>query len=105
VIDRVREQLGRSADDPRDVPRRIDDGVPAPALERAQVAVAVAAQVLRLGVELRAGAAAVEERQLVAGRKRGLRNRAPEELRAAEEEELQSSASAASSPSTSCAVL
>jgi hypothetical protein len=105
VPNRVGEQLGRGADDARDVAGRVDDRVPAPALERSQVAVAVAAQVLRLRIELGPGAAAVEERQLVTGGERRLRDRAPEELRPAEQEELQSSASAASSPSTSSTVL
>ena len=53
VADRVPQQLGGRADDARHVAGRVDDGVPLAALERREVAVAVAAQLLGLREELR----------------------------------------------------
>jgi hypothetical protein len=105
VLDRVGEELRGRTDDAGDVARRIDDSVPAAPFERPEVAAAVAAQVLRLGEEVRVRPAPVEERQLVPAVERRVCDRPPEKLRPAEQQELQSSASAASSPSTSSAVL
>jgi hypothetical protein len=73
-----------------------------PALERTQVAVAVAAELLRLGKELRLRLAAVEEGQLVAARERCLGDGAAEEGRPAEDQKADSASSRAS---TSSAVL
>ena len=60
--------------------------------ERREIAVAVADDPLDLGVQLGVRRAAVEERQLVAALERGVGDRATEEPRAAEEEELHASA-------------
>jgi hypothetical protein len=89
VAGRVREQVGRGADDARHVARRIDDRVPLAPFEGGQVAVAVAAQLLGLGEELRVRLAAVEERDLVPLRKRGLGDGPPQELRPAEQQQSQ----------------
>jgi hypothetical protein len=98
----VAERLDRLADDPRHVPARVDDRVERAAAKRAEVAVAIAAQLLDLGEEVRVRQAAVEQRDVVAARERALDDRAAEELRAAED---QSSDSASSTRSTSASVL
>ena len=90
MLDGVCEELGRGADDVGDVARRIDDCVPAPALERGEVAFAISAQLLGLGEELGVRLAPVEEGHLVAAGERVLDRRAPEELRPAEDEQLHS---------------
>ena len=86
VPDAVGEQLGRLAHDARQVARGIDHDVPVAALERREVAVAVAAQLLDVGKELRVGLAAVEQRHLVPARERLVDDRATEELRPAEDQ-------------------
>src|SRR5205085_10297156 len=88
ALDGLGQQLGRRADDTRDVARSIDDGVERAALERGQVAVAVAVQVLHIGKERGIRATAVEERQLVPPLERRLRDRAADEQRAAQDEQL-----------------
>ena len=88
VLGRAAQQLRGGAHDTRHVPGGVDDRVPGASLKRREVAVPVAAQLLRLGKELRAGLAAVEEGDLVATAERGLDGRAAEELRPAENEEL-----------------
>ena len=61
MLDGVCEELGRGANDVRDVTRRIEDCVPAPALEHGEVALAISAQPLGLGKELGVRLAPVEE--------------------------------------------
>src|SRR5262249_25510533 len=88
VVRDVTERVDRRADDPWYVAARVDDRVEAPSGECAEVAVAVADELLGLGKELRAGVAAVEECDLVSARE-CLRDDVPaEELRAAEDEQL-----------------
>jgi hypothetical protein len=107
VVDGVAQQLGRGADDAGQVARRVDDRVPRAAFERAQVAVAIAAQLLGLREQLGVRLAAVEERDLVALLERVLDDGTAEELRPAEDEQPHAaiSSSAASRPSTSSSVL
>ena len=72
----------------------------------AEAAVAVAEHVLGLGEEVGIRHPSMEERDLVAGGERRLDERAPDELRAAEDEDLhRSSATPASRRSTSSSVL
>ena len=75
------------------------------AKERLELAVAVAAQPLDLREEVGVRLPAVEERELVPAGERRLDEGTADELRSAEDEELQSSPRAASSRSTSSAVL
>ena len=76
------------------------------AVERTEAAVPVAEDVLGLGKEAGVRLAAVEERQLVARGERRLDDRAADELRAAENEDLhRSSATPARRRSTSSSVL
>ena len=82
-----REQGRRRRDVGRLVARRVDGRVPGAALERVQVAAAVADEVLRVSEQIGAVAAAVEHRHLVAAGKRLRRHVTPEEHRAAEDEE------------------
>ena len=75
-------------------------------VEGAEAAVAVAEHVLDLREKAGIREAAVEERQLVAGLERCLDESAPDELRAAEDEDLHSSSvTPASRRSTSSSVL
>jgi hypothetical protein len=80
-------------------------GVEATAEQRIQPAAAVAAELLCLGEELGIRSTAVEERQLVAGREGRLCYGAADELRPAEDQELQSEEIASRSRSTSSSVL
>src|SRR5207247_779020 len=88
MADRALQELRRRAYDPWHVAGRVDHGVPLAALERAQVPVAVAAQLLGLREQLRVGLAAVEERHLVAASKRRLDRGTAEELGPAKDEKL-----------------
>jgi len=88
MLDGVSEELGRGANDVRDVARRIDDCVPAPALEHGEIALAISAQPLGLGEELGVRLAPVEEGHLVATGERVLDRGAPEEFRPAQDEQL-----------------
>ena len=90
MLDGICEELGRGTNDVRDVARRIDDCVPAPALEHGEVALAVSAQLLGLGEELGVRLAPVEEGHLVAAGERVLDRGPPEELGPAEDEQLHS---------------
>src|SRR5262249_54248855 len=83
------EQFGRGAHDPRHVAGRVDRRVPLATGERVQPAVAVADELLDLGIEIRVGVAAVEERPLVPAAEGGVGDRPADELRPAEEQELQ----------------
>ena len=77
MLDGVCEELGRGANHVRDVTRRIDDRVPAPALEHGEVALAISAQPLGFGKELGLCLAPVEEGHLVAAGERVLDGDAP----------------------------
>jgi hypothetical protein len=101
----VAQLLGEPSDAGGEVAGRVDDDVPRAAGERREVGRPVAAQVLGLGEEPRVRRPAVEERQLVPARERVLGDGAAEELRPAEDQDAQSSPSAASRRSTSAAVL
>ena len=87
VLLRLREEGGRRGDLLREVARRVHDGVPGAALERLQVAVAVALEVLELREPARVGLAAVEERDLPAALLRGLDDLGAEKARPAEDQE------------------
>jgi hypothetical protein len=69
--------------DPRHVPRGVDGRVPFATAKRLEVAVAIAAQVLRVGEEAGVRLAAREKRQLVPACERRLDERPAEELRSA----------------------
>jgi hypothetical protein len=101
VVRRI-DRLDGLADDSREVTGDVDDCVPAAPLQRLEVAVAIAAQLLDLREELRIRLSAVEQRQLVIAREGAFDDRAAEELRAAEDQKSQS---ASSRRSTSPAVL
>src|SRR5205807_6968242 len=83
----VSKQLGRLPHDPRHEAARVEDAVPRAALERLEVAVAVAAEVLGLGEEVRVRLPAREERDVVARREGGVDRVTAEELRPAEDEQ------------------
>ena len=104
VVGRL-DQLDRLPHDPGEVARDVHHGVPRAAAEGIELPVAVPAELLDVGEELRVRPAAVEERDLVPPRERRLDERVTDELRPTEDEEPQSSARAASSRSTSSAVL
>ena len=105
-LDAVAQRTRGVADEPRDVARHVEAGVPAAAVERAEAAVAVADDVLDLREDPGVRAAAVEQRRLVAGSERRLDERAADELGAAENEDLHtSSATPARRRSTSSSVL
>ena len=76
---------------PRDVAGGVEHGVPPAALERREPAVAVAVQLLDLRKESGVRLAAVESGHLVPAGERGLDQRVAEELRAADQEQLQAS--------------
>ena len=99
------ERVGREQHGAWEERRDVDDSVPLATLERRDVLVAIAPELLDVRVELRVRLAAVEQRHLVAARERRLDDRAPEEPRPAEDEEPHCSPSASSRRSTSCAVL
>ena len=105
VVHGAGEQLGRRSNHAGHEAARVDHRVPASPFERREVAVAVAAELLRLGEELGVRLAAVEERHLVPALERGFRCGAAEELRPAEDQQLHSVSSSARSRSTSSAVL
>ena len=71
----------------REVARGVDDRVPGAPLERLEVAVAVALQLLELGEEAGVRLAPVEERDRPAARLRGVDDLGPEEAGASEDEE------------------
>ena len=100
-------QCGRGiADEPRDVARDVEAGVPAAAVEGAEASVAIADHVLDLREDPGVRPTAVEERQLVAGSERRFDERPADELRAAENEDLHtSSATPTRRRSTSSSVL
>jgi hypothetical protein len=87
VVDGVAQELGRSAHLARQVAAGVDGGIPAPPAQRRQIAAAIAAQPFQVGKQLGMGAAAVEERDLVAARPRRLDQVAPEVERAAQDQE------------------
>lgn len=89
MVDCVGEQACRIVHDPRHIARGVDDRVPATALQRAKLAVTVAAQMLDVRKHIRSGLAAVKERQLVAVLERGAHSMRAEETRAAEEQDTQ----------------
>jgi hypothetical protein len=68
----------------RDVAGRVDDGVPAPAVECREVARPVAEQMIGLGEEVGVRLPAREDRRLVPAPERRPDDGAPEELRPAE---------------------
>ena len=82
------QQLRGLPHDPRHVAARVDDAVPDASGERAEVAVAVAGQVLHVREQIRVRLPAREDRHLVAVRERGVDDVPPEEDRAAEDEQL-----------------
>ena len=100
--DRIAQQRDRLLDDARVVAAGVDDGVPLPATEHVEPAVAVAVE--HLGVREEAGVrlAARERRHLVAALERGLGRGASREPRSADD---QKSDSASSRRSTSSSVL
>ena len=81
------ENVERLLDEARDIAARVDDGVEGAAFERAEVVVAVAAQLLDLGEELGPRLPAVEQRDLVAPLECDVDGVAAEELRAAENQD------------------
>jgi hypothetical protein len=98
----IRQRLGGGTHDPREVARRIDDGVPRAAGERGKVAVPIAAKMLRLGEQAGVRLPAVEEGHLMVARERRVDDRAAEKLRPAED---QTADRASSRRSTSSCVL
>ena len=104
--DVVAEQLRARTDHAGEISRGVDDRLPLAAAEPVDPAVAVADDSLELRIEVGGRRAPVEERELVPTLERRVDHGAPEELRAAEQEEPhRSSAMPASSRSTSSAVL
>ncbi len=81
------ERVKRLGDEARHAAARIDDGVEVAARERAEVAVAVATELLDLREQLGSRLPAVEERDLVAAREGGVDDVAAEELSPAENED------------------
>ena len=84
MLDGVRQQLRRCAHDAGHVAAGVYRDIPCAPVQRGQVAVTVAAQMLRLGIQPRTLAAPVEEGHAVALRQRGLRQMPPQKLCAAE---------------------
>ena len=84
----VAERADRLLHDPRHVAARVDDRVEVAALERGEVAVAVAAQPLHVGEEVGLRLAAVEQRDVVPARERDVDDVPAQELGAAEDEDL-----------------
>ncbi len=89
--DAVAQVRGGVADQPRHVARDVDARVPVATVERRETTVPIAEDVLGLRKETGVRLAAVEQRQLVARRERRLDDRAADELRATEHEDLHSS--------------
>jgi hypothetical protein len=85
VRDVLVQQLGRLADDARDLPGSVDRSVPRAAAQRLQISVTVTAQLLDLGKEFGVRLSAREDRDVVTACKRRFDDRAPEELRPAED--------------------
>ena len=83
----IGERVERRAHDSRHVAARVDNRVELPAVERAEISVAVAAQLLGVGEELGPRLAAIEHRHVVAALQRRLDDGAAEELCAAEHED------------------
>jgi hypothetical protein len=86
VLRRAREELGRGPDESRQVPGRIDDGVPVAPDKFGQVAITIATQVLHLREEARVGAAPIEESDRVASIEGDLDDVPPEKKRPPENE-------------------
>src|SRR6185503_3807750 len=106
VPDGVGEQAGALADDAGEVARGVDDGVPLAPAEALEAAVAVPDDPFELRIQAGTGRPPVEERHLVATREGNVDHRAPDELRATEQQQPHSSSETpASSRSTSSAVL
>src|SRR5205085_281095 len=105
VVADARQRLRREPHVPRHARGDVENRVELPSPKPREIAVAVADDPLHLGKELRVRQAPVEERDLVPARERSLDDLPAEEAGAAEDEELQSSPRAASSRSTSSAVL
>jgi hypothetical protein len=99
---RVAQQVDRLRDDARDLAAGVDDRVPPAPAQCIELPVAIAAQLLDVGVEPRVRLAPGEQRQLVAARERGIDDRAAEKLRPAEDQKPDR---ASSRRSTSAAVL
>src|SRR5262249_60315192 len=88
LADSPAQAFAAPADDVRQVTAGVEARVPGTAaFERAQIARAVAAQLLDFREQLGLGAAAVEERDGMAARERGGDERTAGETRAAENEE------------------
>jgi hypothetical protein len=104
AVDVPAQRVDGKADDARDERGDVDHGVPVGASKSLEGLSAVAADLLRLGEELRVRAAAVEQRQLVSALERVFDQNAAEEARAAEDQQLHD-ASAWSRRSTSSGVL
>ena len=100
VPDGIDEQLGGRAHDSGDVTGCVDDGVEAPALERGEIVLTVAVDMLGVRKELGVRATAVEERQLVAALECCLDDGAPDELRAAQDQQLHAATPSRSSSSS-----
>src|SRR5439155_26459277 len=81
------ERIDRLRDAARHVTARVDDRVEAAPGERAEIAVAVAAELLDVGEEVGTGLPAVEQRHLVAVLERELDDVPPQELRPSEDED------------------
>ena len=82
----IAQLLRRLPHDPWHVAAGVDHRIPAPAVERLQAAVAIAAQLFDLGIERGMGAAAVEQRDAVPGRQRGLDHGPADKLRSADQQ-------------------
>ncbi len=87
VVADVGECVECRAHDPRHVAARVDHRVEPPAVERAEISVAVAAQLLGVGEELGPRLAAIEHRHFVAVLQCRLDHGAAEELCTAEHED------------------
>src|SRR5205814_6082652 len=84
----VHQRGDRQTNDAGEKRRDVDDGIPAAASECGKILLAVTADLLGLGKQLRVRPPAVEERQLVSTCNRGFDEGAAEEARAAEHEDL-----------------
>ena len=80
------QQLGRLANDTGDLPGCVDRGVPLTSAQGSEVAVSVAVELLDVREQVRIGLAACERRDLMALRERRIDDRAPQELRPAEDQ-------------------
>ena len=102
----LRKRCGRRLHVAREISACVDHRVPAPPGERVEPFLSVADDALDLRIQLRVRRATVEERQLVSALERRFRDRASEEPRPAEKQELHvSAASPSSRRSTSVSVL